>query len=130
MPGARCYPPHIALHCRNPTRQIASQMMAYGVGGVPGPGDWSHFFLSAPLYPGGPLNNAAKLSAMFQERTFHFSKVKALVDAFVNNMQIRYIMSDADDDSPTYTDYTDALTKAYQQMCDDNLLCGKHTIIP
>ena len=54
MRGARCYPPHIALHCTNPTRQIASQMMAYGVGGVPGPGDWSHFFWFAPLYPGGP----------------------------------------------------------------------------
>jgi hypothetical protein len=54
MRGARCYPPHIALHCTNPTRQIASQMMAYGVGGVPGPGDWSHFFCSRPLYPGGP----------------------------------------------------------------------------
>ncbi len=54
MRGARCYPPHIALHCTNPTRQIASQMMAYGVGGVPGPGDMSHFFWPAPLYPGGP----------------------------------------------------------------------------
>ena len=54
MRGARCYPPHIALLCTNPTRQIASQMMAYGVGGVPGPGDWSHFFWLAPLYPGGP----------------------------------------------------------------------------
>jgi hypothetical protein len=73
MRGARCYPPHVALHCTNPTRQIASQMMAYGVGGVPGPGDWSHFFCTAPLYPGGPLKATPEWSYHIQGlATRHF----------------------------------------------------------
>jgi hypothetical protein len=52
MRGARCYPPHIALHCTNPTRQIASQMMAYGVGGGAWPGRLVSLFWDTTFIPG------------------------------------------------------------------------------